>query len=253
MSDLQVIPREMRVGNKTAVVESDTTLIPVRSLDALAKTVRHEHQLVVNAGQKLLEHAVLCGDALVEAKSRVKKGEWQRWVDDNLPMSRHTANFYMRASVHVDVLRENRIDSLTAAKWFLVDRQLTVACDSSPLSDEQIAQIRALAKEGISQRRIASMVGCAPAAVCVYLNDPEHGKRKRGPKPHGRRPGRKAERNRRSLAVTDDLVEGMAIWLCESFASSGYPSEVTDTVRSDAAAALRAAFVYDGPIPERTA
>lgn len=103
---LETVPREMRVNGKTAVVESDTTLVPAPSLDALAATIRHEHDLTARAGQKMLEHAVLCGDALREAKTRVETGGWYRWLDENVSFGRQTAAFYLKASFYADLANQ---------------------------------------------------------------------------------------------------------------------------------------------------
>lgn len=244
MTDLKIIPREMRIAGKQTLVESETTLVPAKTLDALAATARHEHELVVSAGQKMLAHAVLCGDALREAKARVKRGEWMRWIEENANFNRSTASFYMRASFYVDLLRENGIESANAARAFLKEHDHRF--NSSATADEQVRQIRKLAADGLKYREIANLVGVESSTVSNYLNDPRRGKRKPGGRMKGtRRSGRRSKHF--TSAITDDVVEGAAIKLREMFGPGA--GDITDSDRNDAVSVLRAAFTYDGPIP----
>lgn len=243
---LEVIPREMRIAGKQTVVESDATLVPAPSLEALAATVRHEHQLVLNAGQKMIDHAIICGTTLSQAKTRVKYGEWRRWLAENCDVSFGTAALYMRMSCHVELLRENGIQSTNAAVMFLRDHQLYL--DDPTVPQEKVDQIRKLGKSEMSHQEIADVVGVSRATVSNYLRDERHGRRGRGKHEHRglRRRGRRT-RNSRGTAITDDLVEGAAIKLRELFGPG--TGDVTDSDRDAAVEVLRAAFTYTGPIP----
>lgn len=231
------------VNGRTRPIENggQTSLAPARSLDALAATIRHEHDLVVKAGQKMLDHAVLCGEALLEAKPRVPKGTWQGWLDENVSFARSTANFYMRCAAYVDLLREEGLDSVASARAFLRQHELTVGRKN--LSPEQREEIRRLHADGLGGDSIAELLGIPKATVHENIRDPLVGTRRgrRAPRRKGRRPAQFR------APITDDLVEGMAAWLVSSFGAPG--RKVTDRDRDLATEALRAAFTYDGPIP----
>jgi hypothetical protein len=45
-----------------------------------------------------LEHAIMAGELLIEAKEQVKHGEWLPWLRDHCTISERTAQLYMRCA-----------------------------------------------------------------------------------------------------------------------------------------------------------
>src|SRR5438132_8845685 len=65
-------------------------------LDALAKTVRSEHQLVASAATSMIEHALAAGAALLAAKAALPHGQWLPWLARECPdIKERTAQRYM--------------------------------------------------------------------------------------------------------------------------------------------------------------
>lgn len=67
----------------------------VLSLAELAVLASIEHAAYETTQRAALSHAVAAGEALIEAKARLKHGEWLPWVRDNLDFSERTASRYM--------------------------------------------------------------------------------------------------------------------------------------------------------------
>jgi hypothetical protein len=68
----------------------------LRPLDELAAELAAEHQRCEGAYRQALEHALRCGDLLIEAKAQLAHGEWRGWVAANFPGSDRTARAYMQ-------------------------------------------------------------------------------------------------------------------------------------------------------------
>ena len=66
----------------------------------LAARIRAEHEAVVSAMTRGIEHAMACGDLLIEAKAQLKHGEWLPWLRDECPISEQMAQRYMRLAKH---------------------------------------------------------------------------------------------------------------------------------------------------------
>jgi hypothetical protein len=72
------------------------TGIVLRPLDELAAELAAEHQRCEAAYRRALEHALRCGDLLIEAKAQLPRGEWGDWLANNFPASDRTARGYMQ-------------------------------------------------------------------------------------------------------------------------------------------------------------
>jgi hypothetical protein len=74
------------------------------TLADLAARIREGHEEVVSSMQQSLEHAMDTGEALLEAKSQVKHGEWQAWLWEHCDIPERTASRYMRLAKNRSVL-----------------------------------------------------------------------------------------------------------------------------------------------------
>ena len=80
---------------ETIAMKKEQTLV---SLDDLATRIRTEHAAVSIALKQSLEHAMVAGDLLIEAKRQVSHGEWLPWLSDHCMISERTAQLYMRVA-----------------------------------------------------------------------------------------------------------------------------------------------------------
>lgn len=67
--------------------------VPIRSL---AKQIQAEHEAAERDIRSALSHAVRAGELLIEAKAKVKHGEWGAWLAENFEFSQQWAAGYMR-------------------------------------------------------------------------------------------------------------------------------------------------------------
>jgi hypothetical protein len=68
------------------------------SLPELAARIRAEHEAAGTAMKRGVEHAIAAGDLLIEAKSKLKHGQWLPWLTENCMMSGRTAQLYIRTA-----------------------------------------------------------------------------------------------------------------------------------------------------------
>lgn len=65
-------------------------------LDAIAVQIRREVDAAENDFRSAVVHGVRAGELLIDAKSRVKHGEWLPWLEANCPLGEREAQNYMR-------------------------------------------------------------------------------------------------------------------------------------------------------------
>ena len=58
--------------------------------------IHREYQLATDADKTFIDHAVRCGELLIEQKKAVGHGKFGQWVKDHLKFSHDTANDYMK-------------------------------------------------------------------------------------------------------------------------------------------------------------
>lgn len=71
-------------------------------LDNIATAIQVEHEAAQSAFRTAVEHAIRCGELLVEAKAQARHGEWGPWLEENFPASQRTAQGYMRLAVRAE-------------------------------------------------------------------------------------------------------------------------------------------------------
>jgi hypothetical protein len=68
----------------------------VQTLDQLAKAIRTEHAAAKLSAKVTLEHAIRCGQLLIQAKKQCRHGNFEGWAADHCEMSKSTYTGYMR-------------------------------------------------------------------------------------------------------------------------------------------------------------
>jgi hypothetical protein len=155
----------------------DEPLLHARSkpaqLAALATTINREHGLAYRAALDALEHAILCGEALIEARETVPDGRWGKWVKDNLDMPYPNVNRYVRIATYRDHLlsAENRPQSIQGAITYLRDVGApaigTGRNGRRPTFD--VDEAKRLKQQGLTNKDIGSALGVSDVAVWRQL------------------------------------------------------------------------------------
>jgi hypothetical protein len=75
-------------------------------LPDLASRIQVEHKAVSASLKESLRHSIAAGELLIEAKGRVKHGEWLPWLRDHCTISERTAQLYKRCAKNRDELEK---------------------------------------------------------------------------------------------------------------------------------------------------
>jgi hypothetical protein len=67
----------------------------VRTDEDLTQEINTEHTRVETHKRTMIQHAIRCGELLLEMKQRVGHGHWLAWVEEHFEASERTARNYM--------------------------------------------------------------------------------------------------------------------------------------------------------------
>lgn len=119
------------------------TTISLHSDLAIKEANKAQHH-----ADRAVHHAICCGQALIKLKSELPHGEFEPWVESNMPVGIHQCRTYMRVSVYV-LNRESTlvldgktiegIDSLRAAdvKRTQIAEKKQVVANQSPAEKQE--------------------------------------------------------------------------------------------------------------------
>lgn len=85
--------------------------MPIDNLSDLASAIAVEHQLVELHANSAVQHALRCGELLLQAKAQLQHGEWLGWLRDNCHVGTREAQRYMRLAREVPKLPTRRCDT----------------------------------------------------------------------------------------------------------------------------------------------
>jgi vacuolar-type H+-ATPase subunit D/Vma8 len=77
-----------------AALDVDVSVL-LRTDDDLAREINSEHGHVEMYKHNTIQHAIRCGELLLEMKQRVGHGNWLAWVHEHFEASERTARNYM--------------------------------------------------------------------------------------------------------------------------------------------------------------
>lgn len=198
-----------------AIVPPDTA---VDRLASLASVANHEHGLCFKAAMTMLYHGIAAGEALVEAKALVGRGEWLNWLRENMTFSETAATSYMQVARHKDFLLScEDVHTMQTALAKLRDEKLT---SWARLTPELAHEVQDYAQEH----------GINAAAREFDLNYSTAHRYAHGLLPAARleRAGKPAKRTKPNGEITDDMIERLAEWIRARF----YPTTpMTDDIR----------------------
>lgn len=75
------------------------------TLPELAEEIGREVEQAERAWRDAVGHAIRAGELLVEAKAKIKHGEWLSWLEANFPGSARSAQDYMRLAANAEDAR----------------------------------------------------------------------------------------------------------------------------------------------------
>lgn len=140
----------------------------IEPLVDLAAVINQEHALTYYSVIDALEHAILCGEALIKARADVPEGQWTRWVKNNLEMESGAVSRYVRIATYREHLlaADDRPQTINAAITYL--RGIEVPRIETPTGSKpgfDVSEARRLRDSGMTYDRIAEMLGVSDVAI----------------------------------------------------------------------------------------
>lgn len=154
--------------------QSQTLALEGASLDDLVRTVRSEHELVLESATSALLHARFAGEALMAARELVSRGTWLEWLLTTFDFKLSTAYNYMRVARHWEAVVEAGYAGLTDAVKGIA-RKGIAGQKARPgvhkYGPDVYAAIRDLhSSSGWSMRRISIEMGVSEGVVARAIN-----------------------------------------------------------------------------------
>ena len=197
-------------------------------LTELAEAIAYEHRLVVRRGREMLEHAIACGEALLKARAKCRKGAWLYWFENHVEgLHITTAHRYMRLADHKDQVLASDVETIDGAMRELADLPRRDHGPRAYTEADRVAWIALAEEHGV--KPAARMLGVSPATMFKWASP-------NGPMRNPSHPKAPSKR----IGINDQMIERMATWLHKHY---GDPrTGVTDTWRDLALDALGAAL-----------
>jgi hypothetical protein len=156
-------------GGEDASMSENEQLEP--ALATLVAEIEAEHAATQLAAQSALEHAIRCGELLLEAKVKVGHGDWLPWLKANCSFRPRTARAYMQLARAMPTLPE--------AKWQRV-ANLSVRDAIAQLGQQarQLARLPAATAEAVLNQAADNklrdeLMHASNAARPMALEEPE--------------------------------------------------------------------------------
>jgi predicted transcriptional regulator len=142
-------------------------------LTELVNAINKEHQLAYQASLDVLDHAIRCGEWLIEARRLVPEGSWIKWINSNLTIHGSAAARYVRIATYREQLlsAEKRPLSINAAVNYLHDIDVPVLprgrAGKRPTFD--VDEAKRLRESGMTLHQIGELLGVSDVAVGLQL------------------------------------------------------------------------------------
>lgn len=150
-------------------------------LSTLAAKATTEYRLASGAAVSAVEHAIACGEALLQAQAGVPDGKWGKWCAENVPeINFTTVTKFCRLAAHKDQIAAGEFTTIDRAMNYL--HQLAIpARPTGPkrrVAKIDVGEARKLRDLGMSYVDIGDVLGVSHQCVALHL-DPERRKRKK--------------------------------------------------------------------------
>ena len=149
----------------TLVIESET-----RSLSELARVIAEEDEAVRTSAASMIHHAIRAGEALLEAKKQVPRGQFQQWLIENFhsnPDAQWASAHlyaYMRIARHKDYVLESGVSTLADARRILSAAHKTQG-NGHVLLDLDEDVIRMVRQGKLTQKEAAERLGVSAPTI----------------------------------------------------------------------------------------
>ncbi len=134
-------------------------------LGLLAETALREHEMVEQHAGAMVEHAILAGEALLEAKLLVPVGEWEEWLNNLFPTKGLSMpRLYMRLARFSDEVREGNPPTIVAA------RRIISGGPYQTIDPRLCQEARRLRQSGMTYEKIGSELGVATSTALKWAD-----------------------------------------------------------------------------------
>ena len=123
--------------------------------DDLVPEIVSAHEAVIDHFQQSVACAIKAGELLIQAKSLVRRGEWQDWLANNCPFAETTAQGYMRLAKLPEENRNAVADlSLRAALAAIASTREKQIADESKTIDEEAEEVEPSESDEVLEQRL---------------------------------------------------------------------------------------------------
>jgi transposase len=142
-----------------------------RTLHELADGANHEHDLAVQSGVAMVEHAIRAGELLEEAFAQVVGTmPWPQWIAQNFRAAPETAALYRRMARYQDLVRGSGVTSITKAEKYMRDApEIPSVSGRRLVSDLVVADMRRMRADGKTYQAIADECGVSVSTVMYWV------------------------------------------------------------------------------------
>jgi hypothetical protein len=145
-----------------------------RTLAKLVSRVETEHLACKLALNTALTHAVAAGEALLELRILIPRGEWGQWIDANLDLTRGTVATYCRLATYSDQLPLGV--GIKEAQRALIGRPWTRTAGMRERIPQDVLDeaVRLYTEDGLTRREAAELMGISETSIQKALDPEKH-------------------------------------------------------------------------------
>lgn len=209
-----------------------------RTIEELTRLVNGEHSDVLTATRKTIDHAIRCGNLLMEIQQLVGYGGWRKWLTNDWAADPSVARCYIRIAAyheHIPASARSSIHKAQQALRGLAPVGLTESWNS--VRADAKADAKRLVKEGLTQEQIAEMLGVSKTSVQRWVNPELERKERRQRKERAtaQKAARRAlAREQRAAEVRKALREQKGTALAESYSLARKLAQELDRADNEA-------------------
>lgn len=132
----------------------------IADLTSLAQRINEANQNALASSKKAILYAIECGEALINAKSLVKHGEWQSWLKNNCEVSERTAQNYMKLATEYPSIEDAKAQRVADLSIREAIKELSKPKEVEPLN--------------FDIHHIPDWLPKSPALACVFFAPEEY-------------------------------------------------------------------------------
>jgi DUF3102 family protein len=150
--------------------QSSGEQLPADDLADIAARVREAHAKFVDALRGGMVRAIEAGELLIQAKAKLKHGEWLPWLADQCGVPERSAQLYMRVARHRDTYLDAKSAKVSDLGIGQAMRLLAKPKPKQYVTIKTVSQTRQIAvpytaKEGPALRLVPPYTGTVPTGA----------------------------------------------------------------------------------------